>query len=69
MKAPKCSMEQTEKVLLKPRTVAAMADLSLSTIYKLISQGALESVSFGRAVRDPAAALALFLKGFGKAVK
>jgi excisionase family DNA binding protein len=46
-----------ERVLFRPRTVALMADLSVSQVYKLIENGTLKSVRIGRSVRVPAGAL------------
>jgi excisionase family DNA binding protein len=46
-----------ERVLYRPRTVAAMADLSVSQVYKLIENGTLKSVRIGKSVRVPAGAL------------
>jgi excisionase family DNA binding protein len=45
------------RVLYRPRTVAEMADLSVSQVYKLIENGTLRSVRIGKSVRVPANAL------------
>jgi len=46
-----------ERVLYRPRTIAAMADLSVSQVYKLIENGTLKSVRIGKSIRVPAGAL------------
>lgn len=46
-----------ERILYRPRTVAEMADLSVSQVYKLIENGTLRSVRIGKSVRVPANAL------------
>ena len=46
-----------ERILYRPRTVAEMADLSVSQVYKLIENGTLKSVRIGKSVRVPAGAL------------
>jgi len=46
-----------ERVLYRPRTVAEIADLSVSQVYKLIENGTLKSVRIGKSVRVPANAL------------
>ena len=45
--------EQVERILAKPRTVAAMTDQSLSQVYRLIADGSYPSVRIGRSVRVP----------------
>jgi excisionase family DNA binding protein len=48
---------ELDKVLYRPRTIAAMADLSVSQVYKLIENGTLRSVRIGKSIRVPAGAL------------
>jgi excisionase family DNA binding protein len=50
-------VEKPERVLYRPRTVAEIADLSVSQVYKLIENGTLKSVRIGKSVRVPADAL------------
>jgi hypothetical protein len=38
--------EQTEAILVKPRTAAAMLDCSVSKVYELIKRGVLTEVPF-----------------------
>jgi excisionase family DNA binding protein len=54
--------DQVEKLLYRPRTVAAMTDQSVSQVYKLISEGVMPSVRLGRSVRVPADALRRFVE-------
>ena len=56
-------VEDTEKLLLRPRTVAAMLEISLSQAYKLMGQGVLKSVHLGASVRVPARSLREYIDG------
>ena len=58
---------EVEKILYRPRTVAALAELSVSQVYKLIGNGTLRSVRIGKSVRVPAAALSELIAGEGRA--
>lgn len=49
--------EAVGKKLYRPRTVAVMADMSVSQIYKLIQNGTLQSIRVGKSVRVTAAAV------------
>lgn len=49
---------EVERLLYRPRTVAQMADLSVSQVYKLLANGTLRSVRIGKSVRVTAGALA-----------
>ncbi|MGI8742549.1 MAG: helix-turn-helix transcriptional regulator [Bryobacteraceae bacterium] len=54
-------MNDTEKILFRPRTVAVMYDMSVSQVYKLIANGTLPSVRLGGSVRVPAEQLRDFV--------
>lgn len=50
-------VHEIERLLYRPRTVAQMADLSVSQVYKLIENGTLKCVRIGKSVRVTAAAI------------
>lgn len=56
-------IEITDKLLYRPRTVAALTDQSPAQVYKLIAQGVIRSVRCGRSIRVPAMALREFVEG------
>ena len=56
-----------DKVLLRPRRVAALLDLSRSAVYEQINSGAIPSVRIGRSVRVPAEAIRELIERAGSA--
>lgn len=52
-----------DRVLLRPRSFAAKADISPSFVYKLVANGNLRSVSVGRSIRIPATEIDRLLAG------
>ena len=50
-------IDQVEKKLYRPRTVAVITDMTVSQIYKMIADGTLESIHIGKSVRVPAGAV------------
>jgi excisionase family DNA binding protein len=65
MEAQAKNSNPIEKLLYKPKTIAAMTDMSLSQVYKLMADGTLKSRKCGRSIRVPAAALRDFVEGLG----
>jgi excisionase family DNA binding protein len=59
------SPENVRQVLYKPKSIAAMWDMSLSQVYKLIAAGQLEAVNVGRSKRVPREAAERFLRAAG----
>jgi excisionase family DNA binding protein len=55
--------EFVEKLLLRPAEVAELIALGRSKTYELIASGLIPSIRVGRAVRVPADALRLWVKG------
>ena len=48
--------------MYRVKAVAAMADVSVSTVYRAIDNGALDALRIGTAVRVPGAALVTWIK-------
>ena len=56
-------MEESERLLLRARTVAQKLDISPAMAYKLIETGVLKSVRIGASIRVPAESLREYVQG------